>query len=233
MDVRSIVDSLKLVNRISEFQWSNFIVKLLPRGRIWNHIYRSVGGLVDTISTGGYSHNDNVPGGGTSWQDNISTAASGKTSKFSIFLSVFAAEFSRFWSRKTVLENEMVPGNAVELLEDYETILGLPDECTPDVPLTLQERQNLVHQKWTQGKTNPDLEEITQSESYYIEYAANLGYTITITYGGGPFRIGDRVGGRLGTVGDLYTWNISGDYDAFLQCLFERDKPAYTIINWI
>jgi uncharacterized protein YmfQ (DUF2313 family) len=49
-------------------------------------------------------------------------------------------EFLRIDGRGIDLLREMDPGTSDELLEDWEALLGLPDECTPLAP-TLEERR--------------------------------------------------------------------------------------------
>jgi uncharacterized protein YmfQ (DUF2313 family) len=70
------------------------------------------------------------------------------------------------------LMSETDPRSAVNLLPDFERVLG-PDPCGRDLdPLSIPERQMLAHQRWTARGG--------QSISYMISIAANLGVTITI-----------------------------------------------------
>jgi len=212
--------------------WYGAIRKFLPRGPKWRLLYKNdesnlwidTVDVIDTIDTVGTI--DTV--------DTINYGGVGTFSDLQNLLLVLAGELERFDTRKRTLENESIPGLSSEMLEDWERVAGIPDFCNAAVyaTQTVSERQAAVHQKITQGKGDPDQTRVTQSEQYYIDYAANLGYTITISYLAAPFRVGDQVGDRLGGTFANYTWVVSGDYDDYLQCLFERDKPAYTKIYW-
>ncbi len=152
-------------------------------------------------------------------------------STLGVLLSVFGSEIARVYGLYITLIKEAVPGLSDDLLAEWESVAGLPDACTP-LSQTEDERRAAVHQHITQGKGNINMAELNQSEQFWIDYAANLGYTIDIGYQADYFRVGDRVGERLGDTESLYTWVIAGDADDFLKCLFERDKPAYTKIVW-
>jgi uncharacterized protein YmfQ (DUF2313 family) len=97
-------------------------------------------------------------------------------------------------------EHESDPGQAIELLADWERAYGLPDHCSP-LTATIQQRQAaLVARIASQGG---------QSITYYVAVAAALGYTITITEFR-PFRVSrSRVGDPL--CGDpwRYTWRVN------------------------
>jgi uncharacterized protein YmfQ (DUF2313 family) len=97
-------------------------------------------------------------------------------------------------------ERESDPGQAVELLADWERAYGLPDQCSP-LNATIQQRQAaLVARISSQGG---------QSIAYYVAVAAALGYTITITEFR-QFRVSrSRVGDPL--CGDpwRYTWRVN------------------------
>lgn len=68
--------------------------------------------------------------------------------------------------------SEADPRTTLEMLTDWERMLGLPDACT-GVPETIAGRQRLVHARWTARGG--------QSATYYTAVAAALGYTITIS----------------------------------------------------
>jgi len=156
-------------------------------------------------------------------------------------LMAFASEWERFENRVVQLINESIPGLAYELIPEWETDLGLPDACSK-LAITLEERSAIAHAKYT-GKYSG------QSKSFYIGYAASLGFMITVTDspGGTPFRVDknrvDRTptggidGARLGSVGVLHKWLVtvlsSSSVDVrYLQCRFEQLKPAHTEIIW-
>jgi uncharacterized protein YmfQ (DUF2313 family) len=85
----------------------------------------------------------------------------------------------------TLLERESDPRTTVELLPDWERNWGLPDPCYT-APQSIADRQIALVQRMTM--------EGAQSRQFYIDFAAKLGYKITITEYR-PFMVGmDRCG---------------------------------------
>lgn len=72
------------------------------------------------------------------------------------------------------LVTEAFPPTAIDLLSDWERVLGLPEPCLPETDDTIAERQAKVTEKLRRrpGQQDP---------SYFIELAAKIGYAITIT----------------------------------------------------
>lgn len=84
-----------------------------------------------------------------------------------------------------LLEIESDPRSTVELLPDWERNWGLPDPCYQE-PLTIGDRQIALVQRMTI--------EGAQSRQFFIDVAAQIGYTITI-HEYRPFMVGvDRCG---------------------------------------
>jgi uncharacterized protein YmfQ (DUF2313 family) len=84
-----------------------------------------------------------------------------------------------------LLERESDPRQTIELLPDWERNFGLPDPCYT-APQTIAERQAALIARMTLWGS--------QSKAFYINFAAKLGYTITITEFR-PFMVGlDRCG---------------------------------------
>jgi uncharacterized protein YmfQ (DUF2313 family) len=71
-----------------------------------------------------------------------------------------------------LLERESDPRITIELLPDWERNWGLPDPCYLE-PLTIGERQFALVMRMTM--------EGAQSREFFIEVAASIGYTITIS----------------------------------------------------
>lgn len=71
-----------------------------------------------------------------------------------------------------LLETESDPRKTVELLPDWERNWGLPDPCYT-APQTIAQRQAALVARMTLYGS--------QSREFYINFAAFLGYTITIT----------------------------------------------------
>jgi uncharacterized protein YmfQ (DUF2313 family) len=84
-----------------------------------------------------------------------------------------------------LLERESDPRKTIELLPDWERNWGLPDPCYT-APQTIAERQAALVARMTLWGS--------QSRQFYIDFAKQLGYTITISEYR-PFMVGmDRVG---------------------------------------
>lgn len=89
-----------------------------------------------------------------------------------------------------LLEIESDPRTTTELITDWERNWGLPDPCISNPPTDLASRRaDLVAKMTLLG---------AQSRAFFINTAAAIGYTITITeyspYMAGVSRVGDRSG---------------------------------------
>jgi len=88
------------------------------------------------------------------------------------FLTGIAGEFCRVGDRTEDLLREIDPNQTVELIEEWETTFGIPDECTPDTILTIEERRAQVIQKMaTIGSL---------SAEFYEGIGALYGFDITV-----------------------------------------------------
>lgn len=103
-------------------------------------------------------------------------------------LQGMADEFCRVEARGADLLEEFDPGTALELLEDWEELLGIPDECT-ELALDLTQRRIQARQKLAAvGGLNA---------AYYEGVAEQLGFDAIVT-DILDFRVGrSRVGERL------------------------------------
>jgi uncharacterized protein YmfQ (DUF2313 family) len=91
------------------------------------------------------------------------------------------------------------PDTTVNLLEEWEASLGLPDPCTAPNP-TLAQRQAAVRAKWAErGALDKD---------YYIDLANILGYSITITEFH-QMTVGMPVGSPMYGPDWNYTWQVN------------------------
>jgi uncharacterized protein YmfQ (DUF2313 family) len=171
------------------------------------------------------------------------------SSVFAKLLSCFAGELNRLDDDILTILNNAVPGLSEDLLPEWETDLGLPEDCITDPDsLTLKQRQDSAHAKYT---TNYD----GLSEPFFIDLAASFGSVITISDGGGvgtPFRSGGpteinitRVGptsptsdpaSRVWSVARLHVWIVnipSSDPNIeLLTCVFNKMKPAHTVVEF-
>lgn len=175
-------------------------------------------------------------------------------SVFGKLLSAFASEIDRFDTDVVSAMTNAIPGlsDSTMLLPDWETDLGLPEECMASFydSQTVAQRRAAVHSKYT-------LKISSLSEQFFIDLAASLGITITILSEGGigtPFRTdsipalggdGDvtRVGPeilsaassfRLWSVSRLHHWIVrypdSHPNSELMICYFEKLKPAHTVM---
>lgn len=164
-------------------------------------------------------------------------------------LSKFLAGLTPAFARNTESANNLLadafPATALEMLPEWEESLGLPDPCAGESP-TLQDRRGQVVARFagTGG----------QSVGYYSQYAANLGYQVSIqNYA--PLRCGQsRVGSPLGSQDWLFAWTVSIPQTAItsfrtglsavgeplqswgsgvLQCELAALAPAHTILKFI
>ncbi|MGN6777562.1 YmfQ family protein [Rhizobium sp.] len=142
------------------------------------------------------------------------------------------------------LVTEADPRAAVDLLPDYERLLG-PDPCGRDLDnLTLFQRQRIAHQRWTARGG--------QSIPYFVGLAASLGAQITVEEFW-PSKAGRlRAGQRLRPNGCQFVWRVNipglfgirnfkagvsragqslGSFDiSAVECVLRRPKPAHTEI---
>lgn len=160
------------------------------------------------------------------------------------FFGALAAIYTTAHNRLVELIDEADPRSTVQLLEDWERVLGLPDPCTPDDgTLTLQVRRARVVQKLSLGGG--------QSPAFYVALAALIGYAITLDeprpFICGLSQCGDPVGG---TYTDRHYWRVrvpeprttyfrTGvsrcgerlgliDRAEDLECILEEAKPAHS-----
>jgi uncharacterized protein YmfQ (DUF2313 family) len=157
-------------------------------------------------------------------------------------LDGLALELARVDARADVLLREADPGQASELLADWERVLGLPDPCLTTAQTT-PERKAAARTRYTLVGG--------QSAQFFVDLAASIGYTVTvedfpteaaaiaagITYTGDGWAYSWRVNVAAGTVvrdfrvgtgaaGDaLRSWGVEE-----LECVIKRYAPAHTIV---
>jgi uncharacterized protein YmfQ (DUF2313 family) len=142
------------------------------------------------------------------------------------------------------LLREMAPISTVELLPDWERVLGLPDDCA-SVPVTLNERRGAVLQRWRAMGG--------QSRAYFVEVARALGFDILVEEFR-PFQIGTgRAGDAIDGLLWRFAWRVLGPEttqrffraseggageplsvfgNEILECVIGRLKPAHTIVHF-
>ena len=147
--------------------------------------------------------------------------------------------------RAADLIEETDPRTAVELLTQWERVLGLPDDCLPN-PTGLEQRRALV--------TSRVVGEGGGSIAWFKALAAAIGYEIEIEEGSSnPTRIGATCGDELIGAGNDFVWTIRaplgqvqravcgearvGDRiesfgDQLLECVMRRAAPAHTLLTF-
>ena len=156
-------------------------------------------------------------------------------------LEALATQLAKVDQRARELLRETDPREAIELLDAWEAVLGLPDACH-GVDTTIQERRAAVWGKLvTMGG---------QSQAFFITLAKALGYDVTITEFMRPLRCNQGAAGdAIADSGDVHTWrvnapavterrfragsSVAGDAlniwgNSLLECAINRLKPAHT-----
>ena len=110
------------------------------------------------------------------------------------------------------------------LLTDFERMLALPDVCTPVLPATEANRQQLVKTRLTSRGG--------QTSQYFIDLGISLGYdTVTITEGNNPITCESNCDDFLIPSIEVFSWLVelegSGDFDTG-RCLCSAFAPAHT-----
>ena len=162
----------------------------------------------------------------------------------SVLSQVFTAlapTYQRQAARSANLLVDAFPATTVELLPEWEATLGLPDPCAGTSP-TIQQRQAQVVARFAARGG--------QSVPYFVNFAKNLGFTVTIAQYA-PFRVGaNRAGQALYGQPWSHAWAVIAPLNtvtffrtgedavgeplaswgnAVLQCEIQRVAPAQSI----
>ncbi len=221
----------KLLPRWDGAAYTNQLLGLLPKGLAWVFDKFLIDAVVQDVLSGDgwqdtYTSADEV-------QDVIRGQSSGHL--LARLLSCFGAEMAYAESEAWRLINQTDPGVATDTLEDWERVLGLPEDCFADQVLTEEERQRQAHTKLFAEYEVTDLD-------FYLDYATELGFDITIVqipieYSPrimGVARMSvERMGGRGGFSILEITINSGTSDNAFLKCAFSKAKQAHVIIIYI
>jgi uncharacterized protein YmfQ (DUF2313 family) len=171
--------------------------------------------------------------------------SSSPTSNLYKTIALFAGAFTRAFAFADYATTDTFPLTAADSIVDWQASVGLPDPLCPPLTTT-QLRQQMIARVENLGGQSPE---------YFIEFAAKIGYTITITELACP-RVGQAKVGLCQTNGPYgdFTWvvtvanatlnkfrasrNRAGDplssasSIAWLQYEFDRIKPSQTLIEW-
>lgn len=145
-------------------------------------------------------------------------------SVFEGLLHGLAEEFARAEVRLAQLIDEADPMTTVELIDEWEAMLGLPDGCFP-ASSDLDARQLAVTQRLISVGG--------QNALYFRQLASAIGYTVEIVEYR-VARIGDRIGVRLFGTDWAFTWGVrvlvAGPEELDLECMIRRHAPAHTTV---
>lgn len=138
-------------------------------------------------------------------------------------LEALATELCRVDDRKNdLLITEADPRTATETLENWESMLGLPDECTPDDLNEIDRRNQVVSKLTRQGALNA---------TFYTDLIDDLGFEGTVpdynSFKVGTATVGDELTNEFGsqfqvgrsTVGEQLT-------NSGWQYVFKVEIPA-------
>ena len=156
-----------------------------------------------------------------------------------------AATFCRVDERAQDLISEAYPDTTDELLEDWERVAGLPDECSPLAPTKEERRAQLVQKITDIGG---------QNAAYFEEVASRLGFDVEVV-DFKHFRVGQsRVGDALTNLDWTFWWAVKGPStinrpfrvgtgrvgdrlvtigNELLECTMKKLKPAHTQVLFI
>lgn len=167
-------------------------------------------------------------------------------SKLYQLMEALGVELSRVDSRAKELLAESDPRTTTELIEDWERLVGIPDDCQTEVSASLAERRADVVRKLTNGGG--------ATPAFFVALAAYLGYDVEVqdTY---PFRCGK---GRCGDPIYGIEWAfwfqvITANFDTqifragagrcgdrlrvirndLLECVISKAKPAHTEVQFL
>ena len=160
-------------------------------------------------------------------------------------LAGLAGAPARAHNRACDLVEESDPRTAAETIGDWERLTGLPDACAETEVVTLQQRRNAVHAKLTARGG--------QSRQFYIDLAASLGFTVTITEFR-PFQAGASTAGDPAMSEEWrFVWQVNAPETTViefkagagsageplrawgnkqLECAVTRVKPAHTEVQF-
>lgn len=163
-------------------------------------------------------------------------------SRMTQLLTAIAQEFARVDLRTDDMLDEADPRTTNELLSDWERVAGLPDPCAAEQDTVELRRQVLIYKLTNVGG---------QSKQFYIDVAARLGYTVTIT----EFKkhtVASRVNDPINSVDWVFTWRVNAPQttvrrakvtsrvneplaswgNQILECNITRLKPAHTHVQF-
>lgn len=136
---------------------------------------------------------------------------------------------------------EADPRSTYYLLPDWERELGLPDPCVGPLPTLAQRRDAVAAKLYMLAGQNPQ---------FYIDLAARLGFTITVTEFLDIHTVESSVETPLYDEAWLFAWQVNAPLEtireatvdssvdeplrswgnAMLECAIKRFKPSHTTV---
>lgn len=138
-------------------------------------------------------------------------------------IEAMAEGLARVHARAQQLLAESDPRQTVEMLDDWERIMDLPDPCAGPNPTVDQRRAQVLARFRQLG--GPSAEAL-------LAFAADLGVAITIERLG-PFRVGlNRMGDPLGAIEFSHVMKVTAPAppNPVLECELRAAIPAHTAI---
>lgn len=128
-------------------------------------------------------------------------------------LHALAGELARVDDRAADLAREADPRAAFELLVEWESAFGLPDDCTSaDARDTLAERRTALEERVTAiGGVTPQ---------YLIDLAAALGFAVTITEIRPSIFGRDDFGSEFIPEDAIFTFEVMGEATTVVEAVF-------------
>lgn len=176
--------------------------------------------------------------------------------QFNSLIQSLAYEPARLEARTLDFMDELDPRTTFEMLDNWERLLQIPDECTPAGDPSIFERRVRVLQKLTTGGG--------QSITFYKLIAQQLGYDVSVVdvknykdFRAGFARAGDELtnstnpDGSVSDAGWVYTWQLKGPAalvryfragqgtagqplvlfsNDTLECVIKKYSPAHTTV---
>lgn len=134
-----------------------------------------------------------------------------------------AQEFSRISGRALRLIEESDPRTTFELIKEWETTTGLPDECAGPAQTLLDRRNAIIAVLTADGGITPQ---------FYIDLAAHYGFIITITEFK-EFKAGlSHAGDPLSNGAWVFTWMVNAPLDTVLHFLAGSGSAGDPLSVW-
>lgn len=134
-------------------------------------------------------------------------------------------EFKRFGDFISDLISEVIPSTSINLLSEWESYLGIPDNCIP-LATTLQERRDNVILKLTSlaYQTEQHLVDLADAYGFTITFSLSTGFNYTL-----PFVLNNSERSLFLIKGNFST---NPEKAAVFQCLIRSLIPANKTVGF-